>query len=183
MILHQLDPLVKSLRYHVSEFRFSPSFCEPLRLAHIQEFTTTRKGCQALTVSRFAVSRSCRSEPLGSVASQILPQPRRVVNPPQYVVSRYHVYYSRQPLRSPSHSGVYHNSEGLSSPRGVAFLSIAFLSSEPRRFVAFQILPQLGSVVKPPQYRVSQYPICESSWFSRSVCGFWARSPFPARFR
>jgi len=108
-----------------------------------------------------------------------------------------------------SHSGVYHNFEPLSSPRSIAFLSTTFSSSEPRRFVAFQIVADFESLVKPSQSAVSQYldslpttaqvavtvrilpqpesvvkpsqyHVCESTRFSRSVCGFRARSPFPA---
>ncbi len=164
-IVHQVDSLVKSLQYHVSDFCFSPSFREPLRLAHIQEFTTTSNRCQALAVSRFSVPRFLISATAQvAVTVRILPQLGTAVN-----TSRSHVSVQL----AVQQNNQFGNRQTKNNTLQCVIRNRHFASL--RNHSAFSSLPQPDSVVKP-----SQYHVCESTRFSRSVCGFRARSPFPA---
>ena len=140
-------------------------FREPLRLAHIQEFTTTSNRCQALAVSHLAVSRFLNSATAQVVVTvRILPQLGTAVNTSrshvsvQLAVQQNNQFGNRQ-TKNNTFQCVIRN-------RHIASL---------RNHSAFPSLPQPDSVVKTPLSLIRG-----STRFSRSVCGFRARSPFPA---
>ena len=164
------------------------------------DYTPSRSACQGLAVSRFRICGFSLdfANRSGSLTFRSLPQLRTVVKPSQYRVSQYRVslpttaqvvvtvrilpQLGTAVKTSRSHVSVqlavqqnnqFGNRQTKNNTLQCVIRNRHFASL--RNHSAFSSLPQPETVVKP-----SQYHVCESTRFSRSVCGFRARSPFPA---
>jgi hypothetical protein len=150
--------------------------------------TPTRFACQDLAVShlrfllsshvsRTAQARSLRRfyhnfEGLSSPRSQDL---TTTLNSCQdLTVSRFSVRRLETARASRLAQVVYHSLEPLSRPRSLTFLSASFGETAKASRFDPESLPQFQTVVKPLQYHV-----CESSRFSRSICGLGREARFP----